>query len=904
MNDASLKSYSTLRRTGLLAATVSTLAIWFFYLFVGFDAIDGGAYDLLLSLKNKVLYQRPRVVLVSAESLEHPSSDETLTVAQKLRAMGASTVAFIGLPTDGTVESERSLAAMQKEGTIVFSSPATYDPSGDTYKPFSTNSQTPRLLSRPSVAAVPAISGGVYRHQRRTYDTDERLSPSLENEVASVCELDVSTSEAFLIHYAGASGSLPNIRLDDVMRDATIPELVRDRVALVALSIESTTPTLTTPGSGNAKLSRLEFHGHAINTLLKQNEIQLVGPYCSFGILMLTAGMTLAICQSIRLVVAARIVLLFSVLAVVLAFGVLCWHNLWLPVVPILLVQVFTLAAVYDQRMEFLSSGVQRLAIDIDSRVKNNPAPDTQSKDSPWMEIVMYLRQSLDIHRMVIFDLGDNTHRLQEVELHNCSFEDIKERRRDWRRTPFSWATSEKRCISLTARRCPFLNATDVEEEQFLAPLIIGSRIIGFIVLAVEKSYVESFPDFTKLLQDYSNQIVDRLYQHHCTRARTLHETGWNPVGELPEQNAYNRLAESATQLERRLLRLDELFEKSEIASAVFGVSGELLTANACMSLLIEQQGHVISNLRLIDLLSTLTGSHEEESRRRIRTVLRSKQPTSVMVRLVGQQNPFMLRVRPLTNDHDGTGGESHHHVREWSTFEVHGVVCELIDQTPFMEICQRSDAIADDLEHSVCNQLAAVEFATAMLVDSYDDEESREDFQQIIHEQVAEAATNIRAAQSTVKGISNTTTDVLALEPLHSLEKAVGRMEETSQGIKIKWNRDQLKSHVLADFDLLVDTFEAALKVIVAGVNRPAAIEVTAEESIDRVMFTIRERLVETKDLFLQQPTCDAKSTGPTTVLPGCERFTRLVAMCGGTLHGLGEQPGWNLSFSLPRFF
>ena len=904
MIDASLKSYSTLRRTGLFAAAVSTLTIWFLYLFLGFDVIDGGTYDLLLSLKKRVLYQRPRVVLVQASTREHPSSDEALIAARKLNAMGASLVAFIGLPTGGTVEAEQSLAAMQKKGVVVFSSPATFNPNTNAYRSLSTSSRAAWLVSRPSVAAVPAISGGVYRHQRRMYATAERLSPSLEHEVASAFNLGESGSEAFLIHYVGASGSLPNVRLRDIIRDATIPELVRDRVALVALSSESTTPTLTTPGSGNAKLSRLEFHGHAINTLLKNNEIRLIGPFVSLGVLTLASAMTLAICQSIRLVVAARIVGLFSVLAVVLAFGVLCWHNLWLPIVPMLLVQAFTLAAVYDQRVEFLSSGVQRLAIDIDARVKNNPAPDTQSKDSPWTEIVMYLRQSLDIHRMVIFDLADKTHRLQEVELHNCSFEDITERRRDWRRAPFSWATSEKRCISLTARRCTFLSATDVEEEQFLAPLIIGSRIIGFIVLAVEKPYVESFPDFTKLLQDYSNQIVDRLYQHHCARARTLHETGWNPIGELPEQHAYNRLAESTTQLERRLLRLDELFEKSEIASAVFSVSGELLTANACMSLLIEQQGHVIGKLRLIDLLSKLTGSSDEQSRRRIRTVLRSKQPTSVMVQLEGQHNPFMLRVRPLTNDHDETGDESVHRARDWSTFEVHGVVCELIDQTPFMEISQRSDAIADDLEHSVCNQLAAVEFATAMLVDSYSDEESREDFQQIIHEQVAEAATNIRTAQSTLKEIANTTNDVLALEPWHPLEKAVDRIAEPSQGITIEWDRDQLKSHVLSDFDLLVDTFEAALKVIAAGVARPATIEVTAEESIDRVTFTVRERLAETKDLLLRQPISDADMAKPATVLHGCDRCTRLVAMCGGTLHGLAEQPGWNLSFSLPRFF
>ncbi|MEZ5594504.1 MAG: hypothetical protein R3F53_28990 [Gammaproteobacteria bacterium] len=68
--------------------------------------------------------------------------------------------------------------------------------------------------------------------------------------------------------------------------------------------------------------------------------------------------------------------------------------------------------------------------------------------DNPWRQITHMVEQFLNVECW-IFPNWHTTHHLQELYSLNCKLDDIAERRRDYRRTPYSTALQENLPIRL-----------------------------------------------------------------------------------------------------------------------------------------------------------------------------------------------------------------------------------------------------------------------------------------------------------------------------------------------------------------------------------------------------------------------------------------------------------------------
>jgi hypothetical protein len=241
---------------------------------------------------------------------------------------------------------------------------------------------------------------------------------------------------------------------------------------------------------------------------------------------------------------------------------------------------------------------------------------------------------------------------------------------------------------------------------------------------------------------------------------------------------------------------------------------------------------------------------------------------------------------------------------REWSSFHVHGILCELIDQTPYVEMQKRHNELSEDFSNSICNHLAAVEFATDLLVDSYQDLDSRRTFQQLIHDQVSQAATDIREARNSLKRLSTVSPTFFAVGPEHALESAIEVVRQSSREMIVNWDREQFRSHVLADFGLLQGMFETVLRTVTSNVASPNVVEIIADEEVDRIVFSVGQQ-GSFGDLSLAHQVANGRGVNArdARLFVGSETCYEQISKLGGTIIELTNTPFWRIRFSIPRF-
>jgi len=95
----------------------------------------------------------------------------------------------------------------------------------------------------------------------------------------------------------------------------------------------------------------------------------------------------------------------------------------------------------------------------------------------PWPEVQRFLTLHLNLSRSILLELPSSNHHVREVVSHGCSIDDIDERRRDVRRSPYAEAVSNRQPTELSR---PFLKPELATGVDFLTPLRFGPELVGF----------------------------------------------------------------------------------------------------------------------------------------------------------------------------------------------------------------------------------------------------------------------------------------------------------------------------------------------------------------------------------------------------------------------------------------
>jgi CHASE2 domain-containing sensor protein/signal transduction histidine kinase len=671
----------------------------------GLDLIEEPLYDSLLRMRSASASGEAGVLLVEAEP--GVREDDLLVVIEELRRLGAVGIAVTSMSSLDPTRLE-ALARAEPEVVLGVSPVLDSRSAGELAPP----ADLPEAHGGGLAWVSPGLaSSGVHRCQLASLTIGGLTLPTVEWMLAgrsgSVASATTS-GDCFRIDFRGDVGSLPRVSVERVVSNGLIPELVEGRRVLIGAAAEDAFNGLRVPTNrGMARMSLLEFQGHALETLISGSSIRRPS---QAALLALFIGVAAAF-QILRLKVGARHLTPLTLgFALVIAFAVtvlfVLWRT-WLPAAALVLeVGALYLVATRHQ----VASGedsVRRLLHGFLTRLRSLIRQDSlYTSDDPWTPIAELVRQTLQLNRTIFLEAVPGDHRVREIFAVDCSLDDIDERRRDFWRSPYRDALRKAGPLRVDGA---YLRRGGEGESQFLVPLTFGQEILGFWALSVPRE-AES-EDFERTVADYAEQIGEMLYQ------RQWLQRGANPMGQRQNRSAarsrdaYRALQWVSAILERRLLRAESLLRGLGSAVVVYDLFGRLLDVTGPMRKQLERCRLSAHELTALDLVVALVRCTPQEAREHLSTVVRKKTTVSLPA-YVGDSNvaTTLMLLAPIA------AGDEQERLYDATPFGVLGISLELLDtssRTTFSEVKARlSERLGSQVEadlHEVSAALAVM---------------------------------------------------------------------------------------------------------------------------------------------------------------------------------------------------
>jgi CHASE2 domain-containing sensor protein len=828
--------------TSVSVAITLALGIWLVVSLGIFRAIDAMAYDACVRLTNRIHQIPARVLLVYIDDTTGSQPAALEKLSDKLLQLGARSQGFafpLARVSDG-------LQARAASGQVVLPVVASTGMAAPAPSAAPIDRELSAIGSREPgcVGTLTLYPGeqGVYRHFTAWTD-GQPSSPTLEATLAQRALLNGSQLPAgrFRLNYRGGPGSLPSVDGRQVMSDELVPEFVTGKVALIGLYPDPATPGLAAPTSSDAPLfSLLEYHGHALNTLLTESAVGELGSTGTMVLLLAVGLLGSMFSQRFPFRYAAAITAGGMGITALLVLALLAYGRFWLPLSTLLISQGVCFGAVFGLRLSHSNRAVSDMASDQWRRIRRRRWPsDFFSTDETWEQLVLFAYQMFYLDRLVILEILPGNDSLQVVKQVNCDEEDISERRRDCRRWPFSAATDVRGPFRLDDSGRWFFKPSGPEHQQYLVPLLFGGEIYGYLALEVATSYLAQFDDFLPRLQEFSDEVAGLLYRRRCFQSTAASAASSPLLGSAPEQTAFAELQQANLMLERRLARLEDVFDNSANASAVFDVFGQPLLMNSRLLQLLQKKGIVATDTTAVDLLAVLTGRDLNSCRRRLRQVIIDKQTSTSAVSLDGISGLFQLHIRPVRIASQAVDGAA----QEADPFQIQCIHCELVDGTTFLQLHSPKDRIAEHLCQALSHELTTVNQAAERLASDL----SEKDYVRYgapIADHLHDAAEILHDCQTFLSGdIFGCPGDGVPVQPEGALREAVSNCGESIRGrnLDVQLQIASPPAEVLANPQRLQELFEALIDALVSNAANHSQLAIQVEQGIHRVDFTFR---------------------------------------------------------------
>lgn len=648
------------------------------------------AYDSMTRLAMDSSRQSP-VVLVEIPATFTADGGQALTrLVARLEADGARRVMLFAPAQDLTTPSVATLAA---------------DPRFSWIRPLHREGGSARVwtpepnpgLQEAGVAPPPVTLLGVARSVDLAVLTAQGAFP---HAVALAAGLPAPPGGQLYINFNRGREAIPRVSAHQVQAGEIPSQLFRDRVVVLGLPLEAAAAGIDTPQSpARGALSLAEFQAMAISTALDDAAITVIDGLAAAALVVATY-LVLSL-LFMWLSAGAGMAAGFALAALLVAGSVLLLGiaHLYLPVVQVILAGVAAYAAAHvlhtRQQDAELSSLHARILNKIHAR---RFVPGLHESDYPWQQLVSMLNQHLALNRSIILAKVAGDHRVMEVASLNCGLDSIAERRRDFRRTPYSTALASSLPIEL---RKPYFVAAHPDELAFMVPLSFHGEVLGFwayTVIPGEHFNRERFLDNTHV---FAREIAELLWQREQWQDRKRREGTllYRLLRRQPRRTTPTELTTSLARVESRLDTLEELFNGLTEAVVLYDLFGEIIQANQRMEAIARTAGLRLYDLSAADLLGALTGGDTDAARARLRHAVLQRKSVEIEATLPGTDTGFLLRIRALQHDHtDARIADSLQ-----QPFALLGILIEFID----ISATQERLAVARDLGDHLLEELS-----------------------------------------------------------------------------------------------------------------------------------------------------------------------------------------------------
>ncbi len=253
---------------------------------------------------------------------------------------------------------------------------------------------------------------------------------------------------------------------------------------------------------------------------------------------------------------------------------------------------------------------------------------------------------------------------------------DVAEKRRDYKRTPYSIAIQENKP---QRQDKPFLKPLDKDEIQYLVPLMFAGEVLGFWTFSVEPETLKSTDKFNALITAYMYQISEFLHAKQAQENQTNRNSN-RLLAYLNYQSVispYQQLNSTVAVLNKRAAQLQQVFNTLNSGGILYDLFGRVLLLNKHMEELGQSVNLKLYNMTALELVVTVTGMDENQARRLLRKTIFDLESASIRISKFKSNRDYLFHIQPLKlHDHDYEPAET------GAALPIVGILCELEDIT------------------------------------------------------------------------------------------------------------------------------------------------------------------------------------------------------------------------------
>lgn len=674
---------------------------------------------------------------------------------------------------------------------------------------------------------------GLFIWQKTTHVANGRALPSIEYLAARQRGRQPEPGKTYWVNFAGGLASLPRLTLEQALHGNIVTELVKGRSLVIGLHGGNQQSGLNIPGGTSGEVaSPNEFHAFALNTLLTGRAILPLSSWPKHVVLALFTLLLFLLHQPVPQRYTVNLTLVLGGLYGMAAWVALAYFSVWLPLVEMLALHVGTLILVYRGKGQAASLRLERMLTETSARLSDHllPASFVDSEEH-WSYYITMVEQMLSLNRFIFLERIAGDHRAREIKALHCDISDIDERRRDYERTPYTTALQRQAPIEVDNYLKPI---ADINERQFLAPLVFGGEVLGFWAFGIRTEKLLQARAFLPRASLLSEEIGRLLYQRKVLLER---ESGQkSQLGRYladHQSTAFSTLRNTIALLEKRTATVENTFRDLTTAAILYDFFGRVIMVNIQMNSLLQSAGLSPYKLTAVDLVTSLTGKERDTVRNYIQFTVFEGQHMSLQTSVGADKNrrDCLLSLRAIGGEATAPAGDE--------PFHSSGLLVELVDISEINRMQAVKNHLAERLNHSFKQDISALMAASTQLKNPGVDAPQRTQILATMDSKIESAAATITktleflADDDSIQAGDRYPVDVLKIliESVANSRKAAAR-----RGIAIEAILPPSASFVLAAQNEIKRAFENILAYLIDDCIEEGSIRLSLTETGQRL--------------------------------------------------------------------
>jgi signal transduction histidine kinase/CHASE2 domain-containing sensor protein len=650
------------------------------------------------------------------------------------------------------------------------------------------------------------------------------------------------------------------------------PGTLRGRVVVlgptaIALDRGLTTPT-TEDGLG---MPQAEVLVHALDTALRKDRALTPVPVWVVAIALLVIIALLGFwLRQLRPIMGAVVTLVSFTLYAALALSLFRSGSL-LPIAPAAIACGSVYVGLSALRAFELDACVNDVLGELNRLDKKFYMSEDNDPRGRWHRALDLASLFVEVDSLVLFRVGDDPDRLEVAATFRCLEPEIKERRRDVRRSPYKDAHSATRRVI----KNDFMNS-ERGVASFFVPITAVNRPLGFLVANRKQDDVEGFQHDEPLLRFIAQQLGTLMYREQLAKPRALGRLGAlkRMLGSDRIGRRFHRLTELAHSILEKKTLLQTTLDALPIGLAVCDLFGRVVLYNAQLSKALVDLGHALTNQTMVDLIHDITELPRDQIIAKFSGVVMGEPMELLLERKseeggVGRAHRFTLSAIRRRNG------------------PVLGLCALFADVSDLKELDQVKTGLLNRVSYRAFNLLTSIQGYADLLLES----EALGDDEMEFVDAIRSESDGLKEVFDSVKTMANLdlAAEGLKLAPI-DLPRVVREVFEVvevmaDKDVRLKLEHPERLDLVAGDGARLREAFEAMIGYAIDNANRGTVLEVTiaAEKRFVRVDVSNRGFGLP-KDVLRSVFTPGRGGEGPAAKEAGLYHARKILELHGGT--------------------